>query len=642
MQSHIGIFKPFAANAGLVILSETQEELFVWARFLGTAVEGDTVEVSIFTRQPENKKRREGKISRIISRTTQTLIGLLRRDRQRGGWSIFLLGTTRNIRFSATIAGKYTHLYDSNDVVIFRLKGDVYRPLAIVVERLGKESDPRMKETIILQGHRIPTAFPEEVEQEATRILTKPFREKRVDFRQDMIVTIDGEDAKDFDDAICIKRKEDGLFELQVHIADVAHYVTEWSELDKEARERGNSIYIPGKVIPMLPFALSDNVCSLRPNEDRPVLSAIMEIDKGGNLRSCKIVEGLIHSRHRLTYTQVGHYFDAFSKKKVPSGVSAFDEDSHLREMIETSFALREALRKKRLSEGKIEFRFPETKIVLDKNGEVEKVYKEMKNEAYNLIEEFMVSANEAVATQFFSKNIPFLYRTHDQPPEDNLTRIRQFLRLYGISFVYEKTVQPKNIAGLLTQIAGTPYELIVSRFLLQSMSRAEYESEAKGHFGLALGHYSHFTSPIRRYPDLQIHRIIKDFIHGNLSTQRKKHYAELLPKIASHTTKTERTAEQIEMEVEEMHTTQYLQKQVGKAFEAIVTGVQVFGIFFELSNGIDGFLHISELPEMLEFDEERMELKGKNTRWYIGKSLKARVEGRNKDNNKIRFSLIE
>lgn len=309
--------------------------------------------------------------------------------------------------------------------------------------------------------------------------------------------------------------------------------------------------------------------------------------------------------------------------------------------MIENAFTLREALRKKRLQEGKIEFRFPETKIVLDANGEVQKVYKEMKNEAYNLIEEFMVSANEAVAKEFFGKNIPFLYRTHDQPPEDNLIRIRQFLRLYGISFVYEQAIQPKNIAQLLVQIAGTPYELTVSRFLLQSMSRAEYEAEAKGHFGLALGHYSHFTSPIRRYPDLQIHRIIKDFIAGKLSPPRKKHYADLLPKIAAHTTKTERTAEQIEMEVEEMHTTQYLQKQIGKTFEAIITGVQVFGVFFELSNGIDGFLHISDLPETLEFDEEKMELRGKNTRWYIGKNLRARVEGKNKDNNKIRFSLV-
>ena len=513
-------------------------------------------------------------------------------------------------------------------------------PEGQVIDIIGHINDPGTDVLSIVKAYDLPVEFPDAVMQYLKNIpdeVDEKDKAGRVDFRDVDTVTIDGEDAKDLDDAITLTANEKG-YQLGVHIADVSHYVTENSILDKEAYKRGTSVYLVDRVIPMLPHKLSNGICSLNQGCDRLALSCIMDIDNKGNVVGHRICETLINVNRRMTYTNV-------KKILVDKEASVIEEYKELIPMFERMGELAAILRKKRFQRGSIDFDFPETKIILDKDGHPLEVKPYDRNVATKIIEEFMLIANETVAEDYFWQEIPFLYRSHENPDMEKIQKLSTFINNFGYSIHTGDEIHPKELQKLLEKIDGTDEENLIARLTLRSMKRAQYTTECVGHFGLAAKYYCHFTSPIRRYPDLQIHRIIKENLHGGLKQIRFKHYQNLLPEVAKHTSTTERRADDAERDTDKVKMVEYMEKHMGEEFDGVISGMTAWGMYVELPSTIEGMVSVTSLRDgYYIYDENHYEMVNETTgrTFKLGQKVTVKVVATNKILRTIDFELSE
>lgn len=444
----------------------------------------------------------------------------------------------------------------------------------------------------------------------------------RLDLRDLQTVTIDGEDAKDLDDAVTLK-KEDGIYYLGVHIADVSHYVREGSSLDREALKRGTSVYLVDRVIPMLPHSLSNGICSLNAGCDRLALSCLMEIDEKGNILGHRIAETLIRVDQRMTYTKV----NAIVTDRDEEVMAEYEDFIPLFDLMKELSGI---LREKRGKRGAIDFEFPESKILLDEKGNPTEIRPYQRNAATKIIEDFMLAANETVAEDFFWQQLPFLYRTHDNPDPEKMKELSTFIHNFGLFIrISQGEIHPKEVQKLLEKVEGTPEEALISRLTLRSMKQAKYTTQCTGHFGLAAKYYTHFTSPIRRYPDLQIHRIIKENLRGGLGEKRAAHYDRILPEVAVKTSALERRAEEAERETEKLKKCEYMSRRIGEVYDGVISGVTNWGLYVELPNTVEGMIRMNNLDDdYYIFDEQRYELQGESTKkiYKLGQTIRIQV----------------
>lgn len=511
-----------------------------------------------------------------------------------------------------------------------------------VVQILGHRNDPGVDILSIIYKHGLPIEFPEEVMEQAQKVPDKISEAEikgRRDLRNEVYVTIDGADAKDLDDAVSVTRLDNGNFKLGVSIADVSYYVTENSPIDKEAYERGTSVYLVDRVIPMIPHRLSNGICSLNPKVDRLTLTCEMEINERGVVVSHEIFESVIKTTERMTYFDVNKIL--------------VDQDEELREkyhdlvpMFEDMEELAAILRKKRMKRGAIDFDFKEAKVLVDDDGHPTDVVIRERSVAERLIEEFMLAANETVAEHFHWLELPFIYRIHEDPKEDKLQRFFEFITNFGL-IVRGKanTVHPRALQEIIEEVQGKPEEMVVNTVMLRSMQQAKYYPENLGHFGLATDYYTHFTSPIRRYPDLIVHRLIRTYIiKGEMDPQTQAKWSALLPEIAQHTSKMERRAVDAERETDELKKTEYMEDKIGEEFDGIISSVTNFGIFVELPNTIEGLVHVSYLTDdYYHYDERQYAMIGERTGnvFRIGDEITVRVISVDKEERSIDFEIV-
>ena len=450
------------------------------------------------------------------------------------------------------------------------------------------------------------------------------------------MVTIDGEDSKDLDDAVSLT-KENDIYHLGVHIADVSHYVKEDSPLDKEALKRGTSVYLVDRVIPMIPHQLSNGICSLNEGCDRLALSCLMDIDMKGNIIGHKICESVINVNRRMTYTSVKKILEDNDKEECA-------KYSELVDMFKLMQECADILRKKRFKRGSIDFDFPESKIILDKDGRPVDIKPYDRNVATKLIEDFMLAANETVAEDYFWQEVPFLYRTHENPDPEKILKLSTFINNFGYSMHITDEIHPKELQKLLEKIAGSDEENLISRLTLRSMKKAKYTAECIGHFGLAAKYYCHFTSPIRRYPDLQIHRIIKECLHGGMSEKRKLHYDKILPDVAEQASATERRADEAERDTDKLKMVQYMSAHIGEYFDGVISGVTNWGIYVELPNTIEGMVSVNNMRGYYVFDENHYEMFNETTHqtYKLGQKVRVVVVDTNAISRTIDFMFAQ
>ena len=513
-------------------------------------------------------------------------------------------------------------------------------PEGRVKEIIGHINDPGTDIMSIIKAYDLPMEFPESVMKSLNDIpdeLSPKDYAGRVDLRDLQTVTIDGEDAKDLDDAITVS-EENGIYHLGVHIADVSNYVKEYSPLDKEAYKRGTSVYLVDRVIPMLPHKLSNGICSLNQGCDRLALSCLMDIDEKGNVISHKICESVINVDRRMTYTNVKKILENEDEE-------ILNEYKDFADMFRLMEKLALILRQRRFKRGSIDFDFPETKITLNDKGEPVEIKPYDRNTATRIIEDFMLIANETVAEDYFWQEIPFLYRSHENPDPEKIRRLGTFINNFGYSIKIGDEIHPKELQKLLGKIEGSDEENLIARLTLRSMKRASYTTECVGHFGLAAKYYCHFTSPIRRYPDLQIHRIIKENLHGGMSDKRSEHFAAILPEVAKQTSATERRADDAERDTDKLKMVQYMEKHIGETFEGVVSGMTAWGIYVELPNTIEGMISVASLLDgYYIYDENHYEMVNETTgrTFKLGQRLNVKVINCDKILRTIDFELAE
>ena len=513
------------------------------------------------------------------------------------------------------------------------------KPEGKITEILGHVNDPGVDIMSIVKGYELPTEFSEKIMHQAERVASEVSEADmagRRDLRNVQMVTIDGEDAKDLDDAVSLT-KDGTQYQLGVHIADVTNYVQENSALDWEARERGTSVYLVDRVIPMLPHKLSNGICSLNAGENRLAMSCLMTIDEKGEVVSHEIVESVINVDRRMSYTSVKKILEDKDEAEI-------HEYEALVPMFELMRELAGILREKRKKRGSIDFDFPESKIVLDKQGHPIEIKPYERNVATKIIEDFMLIANETVAEHFHWMELPFVYRTHDNPDPEKIDKLSTFIRNFGYSIKSrQEEIHPKELQKLLAKIEDTPEEALISRLTLRSMKQAKYTIDCTGHFGLACQYYCHFTSPIRRYPDLQIHRIMKEQLRGRLNEKRIEHYNALLPEVAKHSSEMERRADEAERETDKLKKVEFMERHIGEIYEGVISSITAWGVYVELPNTIEGMIHVSMLPgDYFYYDEETYEMVGQATdiRYKLGQTLKIRVHATDKILRTIDFVI--
>ena len=631
----VGVFSGHSRGFGFVAIEGKEEDVFIPADKTGGALHGDKVQIVIDSERRGG--RPEGTVVRILEHANETLVGTYQKGKGYG----FVVPDNQKISKDIFIPQGCDQGAVSGHKVMVKIKdfGEKKgkKPEGVITEILGHIHDPGVDILSIVRAYDLPEEFPGAVKTQLKQIpdeVTKDSWAGRKDLRDLPTVTIDGEEAKDLDDAISIERAGEGYL-LGVHIADVSHYVQEHTPLDEEALKRGTSVYLVDRVIPMLPHKLSNGICSLNEGEDRLALSCLMEIDSQGNVTGHEIAETVIRSDRRMTYTAV----NAIVTDHDPQVTAEYAEFA---EMFLLMKELADILRKKRHARGSIDFDFPESKILLDEKGKPTEIRAYERNAATRIIEDFMLLANETVAEDYFWQELPFLYRTHDKPDEDRMKRLGTFINNFGyVLRMPGGQVYPKEIQKLLDKVEGTPEELLISRLTLRSMKQAKYTIENTGHFGLAARYYTHFTSPIRRYPDLQIHRIMKEALHGGLTGKRISHYEKILPKVAVQTSALERRADEAERETDKLKKVQYMEQFVGQEFEGVISGVTSWGFYVELPNTVEGLVHISELrDDYYVFLEERYELCGEMTgkTYKLGQTIRVQVTGCDRFSKTIDF----
>lgn len=634
-----GIYQAHARGFGFVSIEGSDDDVFIPEEESGGALQGDEVEIQI-TRGagPKTGQRQEGKVIKILKRGMSRIVGYYQKNKSFG----FVLPDNQKFLQDVFVPEEKSKGAVTGHKVVVKLTsygGDGKKPEGEVVEILGHVNDPGTDVLSIAMSYELPIEFPEKVMNQAERV-AKPVSEAdrfgRRDLRDVRMVTIDGEDAKDLDDAVSLEVR-DGSFYLGVHIADVTNYVQENSALDREAKKRGTSVYLADRVIPMLPHTLSNGICSLNAGEDRLALSCLMKIDENGTIVDHEICESVIRVDRRMTYTAVKQILedeDEEQCRKYEEFVPMF------REMARLSSILRE----KRHRRGAVDFDFPETKVILDEQGRPVELKAYERNTATKLIEDFMLAANETVAEDFFWREIPFVYRIHEAPDEEKIRKLAIFLHNFGYTMhVGNHEVHPKEIQKLLEKVEGKPEEPMIARLALRSMKQAKYTPENEGHFGLAASCYTHFTSPIRRYPDLQIHRIIKETLRGRMDEERIRHYQSILEEVTKHASETERRAEEAERETVKLKKVQYMKNFIGEEYEGVISGITKWGMYVELPNTIEGLVHVVNMTDdHYEYIEDRYEMQGINTgkTYRLGQKVCVRVMAANELQRTIDFEL--
>lgn len=635
---YVGTFISNARGFGFVDIEDQDEDIFISESNTMNAMSKDKVEVTILS-APAGK-RREGKVIKIIEHGTNLIVGYYEKNKNFG----FVRPDDQRINQDIFIDQKYSMGAVTGHKVVVEItkyQSSKNKPEGKIVEIIGHVNDPGTDILSIVKAFGITVDFPKEVLDDVMTIpdevLVSDYMERR-DLRQVAMITIDGEDAKDLDDAVSLNRLPSG-YELGVHIADVSEYVKENENLDIEAKERGTSVYLVDRVIPMLPHKLSNGICSLNQGVDRLALSCIMNIDETGKILSHEIVESVINVNYRMTYTQV---------KEILENPIASERELFLDQvpMIEEMGKLASLLRENRKNRGSIDFDFPETKMKLDDMGRPVSIQPYDRNVATKLIEDFMLAANETVAEAYFWKEIPFVYRTHEKPDPEKIAKLKTFIQNFGYILKGDKdTMHPMELQKLLTSIDGTSQEALISRITLRSMRQARYTTDNLGHFGLAAKYYCHFTSPIRRYPDLQIHRIIKDDLNNKMTDKRMEHYNRILTDVAKQCSERERRAEETERETIKLKKVEYMQAHQDEVFEGVISSVTGWGFYVELDNTIEGLVHMNQLQDdFYEFSESTYELigKSKNRHFKLGDLIKVRVAGTDRLLRTIDFMLEE
>lgn len=634
----IGTFISNSRGFGFVEIEGREQDLFIPESGVNGAFHKDTVRVELLKEQ--RGKRPEAKVVAILEHAVNRVVGTFEKSKNFG----FVIPDNDKLSSDIFVPIERSKGAVNGHKVVVELTdyGDVkHKPEGKVVEIIGHINDPGVDIMSIVKGFELPTEFGEKVLNQAERMnkeVSESDREGRRDLRDVMMVTIDGEDAKDLDDAVNVCKVGEN-YHLGVHIADVTNYVQENSALDREALNRGTSVYLVDRVIPMLPHALSNGICSLNQGVDRLALSCLMTINQKGEVTDYEIVESVINVNRRMSYTEVKKILEDEDKETI----AACEE---LVPMFKLMQELSGILREKRKKRGSVDFDFPESKMILDEAGVPLEIKPYERNTATKIIEDFMLLANETVAQHFYWMEMPFVYRTHDMPDPEKILKLGTFINNFGY-FIKIKTgeneIHPKEIQKLLGKIEGTAEEALIARLTLRSMKQAKYTVNCTGHFGLACQYYCHFTSPIRRYPDLQIHRIIKEQIRGRMKEERMEHYKAILPEVAKHSSEMERRADEAERETEKLKKAQYMESRIGNIYEGVISGITAWGIYVELPNTVEGMIHVSRLTgDYYYYREETYEMVGRDTGrcFKLGQKVRIMVDDVDRLSKSIDFLL--
>ena len=619
-----GIYYGTARGFGFVEVEGREEDLYIPEDKRGGAFHQDRVQVALLP--GGHGRRQEACVVKILERGTKQVVGTYEQCENFG----FVIPDNSKIGTDIFVSRERSKGAVTRHKVVVELTSygdDRHKPEGRVAEILGHINDPGVDIMSVVRRFELPVEFGEKVMKQTDRVpdhVQETDKDGRTDLRDLQMVTIDGEDAKDLDDAVSLYLDERGQYRLGVHIADVSNYVQENSALDWEALKRGTSVYLVDRVIPMLPHKLSNGICSLNEGVERLALSCLMTINARGEVTDYEIVESVIRVDRRMSYTSVKKILqdqDEEERRQYESFVPMF-------ELMEELAAI---LRKKRHKRGSIDFDFTESKILLDQDGRPLEIRPYERNVATKIIEDFMLIANETVAQHFFWLELPFVYRTHEKPDQEKIMKLSSFIRNFGYSVKTSgDEIHPKELQKLLGRIADTEEETLISRLTLRSLKQAKYTVECSGHFGLACQYYCHFTSPIRRYPDLQIHRIIKDQIRGRLREERIAHYAGRLPEVAKHSSRMERRAEEAERETDKLKKAEYMEEHIGEVYDGVICGITQWGIYVELPNTVEGLIHVSVLSgDFFYYNEESYEMIGRDTgkTYKLGERIRVQVK---------------
>lgn len=635
-----GTFHGHKNGFGFVTLNEEEDDLFIGRNDVNYAIDGDRVEV-IITKVADRSRgiSAEAKIIDVLEHSLKTAVGQLILDEEKPKYAGYI--RSKNQKISQPIYIKKPALVlDGTEILKVEIdkyptkKHDFF--VATILDVVGHKDDPGIDVLEVLESMDIVSEFPERVLKEASAIPDMPSKkdfEGRLDLRHEITFTIDGADAKDLDDAVHIKKLSNGHFELGVHIADVSYYVQEGSELDKEALNRATSVYVTDRVVPMLPERLSNGICSLNPNVDRLTQSAIMEIDQKGRVVKHTVTQTVIKTTFRMTYSDVNDIITGDKEKRAAfkTIVPSIEQMTELHAILETM----------RFKRGALNFDTKEAKILVNKTGRPVDIILRQRGVAERMIESFMLVANETVAEHFARLNLPFLYRIHEEPKAEKVQKFIDYASTFGVR-VYgtANSISQSALQDIMKAVHGQPYEEVLSMMLLRSMQQARYSEHNHGHYGLAAEFYTHFTSPIRRYPDLLVHRMVRDY---GCSLKIAEHFEQVIPGIASQSSSRERRAIEAEREVEAMKKAEFMEEFVGEEFDGIVSSVVKFGLFVELSNTVEGLIHVANLPEFFHYNERNLTLQGEKSGivFRVGQRIRIKLVRSDKATGEIDFEYL-
>lgn len=636
-----GVFRANKAGFGFLHVNDDEDDMFIGRNDVGYAIDGDTVEVIVKKTGDRLKgTAAEAKVVGIVERSLQTVVGRFILDDEKPKYAGYIKSKNQKIQQKIYIK-KEPVLLDGTEIIKvdiekYPTRGHDYF-VGNVRDIVGHQGDVGIDVLEVLESMDIVSEFPDDVLAEANAISDSPSSKDligRVDLRQEITFTIDGADAKDLDDAIHIKPLANGNYELGVHIADVSYYVTEGSALDREAVARGTSVYVTDRVVPMLPERLSNGICSLNPNVDRLTQSAIMEIDSNGHVLNHQICQSVIKTTYRMTYSAVNDM--------IAGDQESLETYAAIAESVEHMVKLHKILEKMRVKRGALNFDTSEARIIVNDKGMPVDIVVRQRGIAERMIESFMLAANECVAEHFAKAKLPFIYRIHEEPKAEKLQKFIDYASVFGIQIQgTANKITQEALQNFMAKVEGKPGAEVLNMMLLRSMQQARYSENNHGHYGLAAEYYTHFTSPIRRYPDLLVHRMIRDYTQA--TEDKRDHFAQVIPELASSSSRLERRAIDAERVVEAMKKAEYMEEYVGDEFDGIVASVVKFGLFVELPNTIEGLIHITSLPEYYQYNERTMTLQGEKSGkvFKVGQAIRVKLTKADKETGDIDFEYL-
>lgn len=636
-----GVFRANKAGFGFLHVNDDEDDMFIGRNDVGYAIDGDTVEVIVKKTGDRLKgTAAEAKVVGIVERSLQTVVGKFILDDEKPKYAGYIKSKNQKIQQKIYIK-KEPVLLDGTEIIKvdiekYPTRGHDYF-VGNVRDIVGHQGDVGIDVLEVLESMDIVSEFPDDVLAEANAISDSPSSKDligRVDLRQEITFTIDGADAKDLDDAIHIKPLGNGNYELGVHIADVSYYVTEGSALDREAVARGTSVYVTDRVVPMLPERLSNGICSLNPNVDRLTQSAIMEIDSNGRVLNHQICQSVIKTTYRMTYSAVNDM--------IAGDQESLETYAAIAESVEHMVKLHKILEKMRVKRGALNFDTSEARIIVNDKGMPVDIVVRQRGIAERMIESFMLAANECVAEHFAKAKLPFIYRIHEEPKAEKLQKFIDYASVFGIQIQgTANKITQEALQNFMAKVEGKPGAEVLNMMLLRSMQQARYSENNHGHYGLAAEYYTHFTSPIRRYPDLLVHRMIRDYTQA--TEDKRDHFAQVIPELASSSSRLERRAIDAERVVEAMKKAEYMEEYVGDEFDGIVASVVKFGLFVELPNTIEGLIHITSLPEYYQYNERTMTLQGEKSGkvFKVGQAIRVKLTKADKETGDIDFEYL-